>query len=195
MYVARVHIRNHPLEFRGRAARGVATAAVVAGALAILAPTAAAQQTIRGRLEASDQVYAGGRVQDSYPVRVRAGTRLTVRTVATPPLMTAVMMQSPANGLELMEPEGNPRGETFEWIYTKDITRDETVTVLVVGMAPVGQRGGAGDYTLRIEAPGGGATPAPAPAPAGRGGGTRVAAPAARVLRAGVRVQGELAAS
>ncbi|HYW07215.1 MAG TPA: hypothetical protein VE913_09680, partial [Longimicrobium sp.] len=96
---------------------------------------------------------------------------------------------------ETMEVEGNPRGETFEWIYMKDITRDEMVTVLVVGMAPVGQRGGAGDYTLRIEAPGGGAAPAPAPAPSGRGGGARGAAPAARVLRAGVRVQGELAAS
>jgi hypothetical protein len=127
------------------------------GALAIaFALPAAAQPTIRGRLEAGDKEFAAGRVSDEYPVRVRAGSRLTVTTIATRPLMTAVMMQSPEDGLQEMEADGNPVGGEFEWVYTRDITRDETVTVIVAGMAPIGRQGGSGDYTVRIEAPGGG---------------------------------------
>jgi hypothetical protein len=127
------------------------------GALAIaFALPAAAQPTIRGRLEAGDKEFAGGRVSDEYPVQVRAGSRLTVTTVATRPLMTAVFMQSPEDGLQTMEVGGNPVGDEFEWVYTHNITRDETVMVIVAGVAPVTQTGGSGSYAIRIEAPGGG---------------------------------------
>ncbi len=134
---------------------------VAAAALALLiALPGAAQPTIRGRLEAGDKEFTGGRVSDEYPVRVRAGTRLTVTTIATRPLMTAVMMQSPTDGLQGMEVGGQPVGDQFEWVYTRDITRDETVTVIVAGVAPVAEPAGSGSYTIRIDAPGGGAAPA-----------------------------------
>lgn len=137
----------------------------VAALALLVALPGAAQPTIRGRLEAGDKEFTGGRVSDEYPVRVRAGTRLTVTTIATRPLMTAVMMQSPTDGLQGMEVGGQPVGDQFEWVYTRDITRDETVTVIVAGVAPVGESGGAGSYTIRIDAPGGGAAP-PSPRPA-----------------------------
>lgn len=159
-------MQNSALRVKSR----LAAAAPWVGALAIaFALPAAAQPTVRGRLEAGDKEFAGGRVSDEYPVQVRAGTRLTVTTIATRPLMTAVMMQSPEDGLREMEPEGNPVGDEFEWVYTRDITRDETVTVIVTGMAPVGRPGGSGSYTIRIDAPGGGAAPAD-PGAGSRGG-------------------------
>lgn len=140
-----------------RATPRLAAALPWVGALAIaFAAPAAAQQNIRGQLRAGDTEYARGRVQDAYPVRVRAGTRLDVRSFTTMPLQTTVLLQSPSAGLVTMDPDVIWNGDEPGFSYKHDITQTETVTVLVVGMLPVNQEGGSGDYTISIEAPGGG---------------------------------------
>lgn len=186
-----MHAINMHTSGNRTARRAVWLLTIVAALLA--RPAAAQETTIRGSLAPGDKLLANGVLSDEHQVRVRAGTRLEVTLIKTAPLQAAVLLVSPASGVRQMGYEAKWTGERLVDLWTADITTTETITLIVSALAPPGRPGTSGDYTMVINAPGGGGSPAPAPAP--RGGGSRPAPTASRTLRAGERVQGQLTAT